>query len=175
MNLKRNNLGIPIVIISVMIPLVVAVLFLVPHPVYHGGFDLKIFPFFDAMLNSATAILLLASLFFIKRGQWKAHRACNLTAVTLSVLFLTSYVIYHSMAPETRYGGHGWIRPLYFFILISHISLSAIIIPFVLVTLTRALKGDFIRHRKIARITWPLWFYVAVTGVMVYVMLSPYY
>ena len=174
--MKTRNLTVPIILFSVLIPAVVASLFLIPRPEnHHIGFNLKILPLFNAILNSCTAMLLLGSLFFIRRGQWKIHRAFNLIAVGLSVLFLVSYVIYHALAPETRFGGKGWIRPVYFFILISHITLSAIIIPFVLVTLTRALKGDFVRHRRIARITWPLWFYVAVTGVLVYIMLSPYY
>ncbi|HUX84853.1 MAG TPA: DUF420 domain-containing protein [Chitinophagaceae bacterium] len=171
----RGSFAIPITIISITIPLTVAALFLLPHATLGNAHPLKVLPFINAVLNSATAILLLASLYFILHGKWKVHRACNLIAVGLSVLFLLNYVIYHSFAPETHFGGKGWIRPLYFFILISHICLSVVIVPLVLVTLVRALKGDFVRHKKIARITWPLWFYVAITGVTVYVMLAPYY
>jgi putative membrane protein len=150
-------------------------LYFLPAANVHPGFNIKLLPLLNAFLNSATAVLLLGSLYFIKNGFRRAHKICNLTAVALSVLFLVSYVIYHSLAPETHFGGQGLIRYVYFFILITHIILAAVIIPFVLVTLLRAFRQDFARHKKIARITWPIWFYVAVTGVLVYIMLSPYY
>ncbi len=144
---------------------------------------------FHAILNSTTAILLLASLYFIKNKRIRAHRAANLTAVVLSAIFLISYVIYHSTNPSVKYGdlNHdgllsadekiqaGELRYVYYFILGSHIILSGIIIPLVLFTLQRAFQEKFERHKKLARVTWPLWFYVAVTGVIVYVMISPYY
>ncbi|SFV32389.1 putative membrane protein [Thermoflavifilum thermophilum] len=181
MNMDKQKNGVQhsytgiIVTISVVIPLVVAALFILPHPDIRVGFRLTILPFFNAICNSVTAILLLASLYFIKHGQRQWHMRCNLAAVVLSVLFLISYVIYHSLAPETHFGGEGVIRYVYFFILITHILLAAVIVPLVLITLVRALQGRFDRHKKIARITWPLWFYVAVTGVLVYVLISPYY
>lgn len=161
--------------ISVIIPLVVAALFFLPHPNIQVGFQLSLLPFFNAICNSITAILLLGSLYFIKHGERQWHMRCNLAAVGLSVLFLILYVIYHSLAPETHFGGKGFIRYVYFFILITHILLAAVIVPFVLITLLRALQGNFDRHKKIARITWPLWFYVAVSGVLVYILISPYY
>lgn len=185
----KKNLNLPIAIVSVAVPLLVAILFYMPHPQYNAGFDVRILPLFHAILNSATAVLLAASLFFIKNGHQRAHKIANLTAVVLSGLFLLSYVTYHFLAPSTLFGDldhnglvdatekatAGNIRYLYYFVLLTHIPLAAIIIPFVLFSLLRAFQGDFAKHRKISRITWPLWFYVAVTGVVVYIMISPYY
>lgn len=189
MNIKNKNLNLPITIISVLIPIVVAILFYLPRPEYQPGFNLNTLPLLNAVLNSATAILLLGSLYFIKQGQIKAHKTANLIAVALSALFLISYVTYHFFTESTRYGdaNHdgvvdvmelaavGAFRYVYYFILITHILLSVIIVPLVLFTTLRGLQSDFVKHKKIARITWPIWFYVAVTGVVVYVMISPYY
>jgi putative membrane protein len=187
--MKEKNLTLPIIIISVTIPLAVAFLILGPATKINPGFNTSNLPLFHAILNSSTSILLLASLYFI-RNQWiRAHRAANLTAVVLSSIFLISYVIYHSTNPSVRFGdlNHdgvlspdeklrvGNLRYVYYFILSSHILLSGIIIPFVLFTLQRAFQGRFDKHKKLARITWPLWFYVAVSGVVVYIMISPYY
>ncbi|WP_298736821.1 DUF420 domain-containing protein [uncultured Chitinophaga sp.] len=189
MSIKNKNLNLPIAIVSVLIPVVVAVLFYLPRPEMEAGFDIRILPLFHAILNSATAILLLASLYFIKNGQTKAHKITNLVAVSLSALFLISYVTYHFFSESTRFGdiNHdgvldaaektlaGGARYVYYFILLSHILLAVVIVPLVLFTLLRGLQADYVRHRKIARITWPIWFYVAITGVIVYVMISPYY
>lgn len=188
-NLKNKNLNLPIAIISIVIPVVVAVLFVLPKPDIETGFDVRVMPFFHALLNSATAVLLLASLYFIKNGHATAHKWANLTAVILSVCFLLSYVTYHFLTESTKFGdiNHdqvvdameiaavGNIRYLYFFFLLTHIVLAVIIVPLVLFTLLRAFQADNARHRKIARITWPIWFYVAVTGVVVYIMIQPYY
>ena len=187
--MKEKNLTVPIVIISIAIPLAVAFLIMGSTAKIHLGFNTSNLPLFHAMLNSTTAILLLASLFFIKNRWIRAHRAANLTAVVLSAIFLISYVIYHSSNPSVKYGDlnhdgildadeklkSGNLRYIYYFILSSHIILSGIIIPFVLFTLQRAFQERFDKHKKLARITWPLWFYVAVTGVVVYVMISPFY
>jgi putative membrane protein len=187
--MKERNLTVPIVIVSIAIPLAVAFLILGPATKINPGFNTSSLPLFHAILNSTTAILLLASLYFIKNQWIRAHRAANLTAVVLSAIFLISYVIYHSSNPSVKYGdlNHdgmlsadekmrvGSLRYVYYFILSSHIILSGIIIPFVLFTLQRAFQERFDKHKKLARITWPLWFYVAVTGVIVYVMISPYY
>jgi putative membrane protein len=187
--MKERNLTLPIIIVSVAIPLAVAFLILGPHTRINPGFNTHSLPLFHAILNSTTAILLLASLYFIKNRWIRAHRAANLTAVVLSSIFLISYVIYHSSNPSVKYGdlNHdgvlsaneklqaGNLRWVYYFILTSHILLSGIIIPFVLFTLQRAFQERFDKHKKLARITWPLWFYVAVTGVIVYLMISPYY
>lgn len=188
-NLKNKNLNLPIAIVSILIPVVVAVLFVLPKPDIEAGFDVRVMPFFHALLNSATAVLLLASLYFIKNGYTKAHKWANLTAVVLSVVFLLSYVTYHFLTDSTKFGdiNHdqivdatekaalGGIRYVYYFLLLTHIVLAAIIVPLVLFTLLRAFQNDNERHRKIARITWPIWFYVAITGVVVYIMISPYY
>lgn len=188
-NLKNRNLNLPIAIISIVIPLVVAVLFVLPKPDIEAGFDVRIMPFFHALLNSATAVLLLASLYFIKNGYITAHKWANLTAVILSICFLLSYVTYHFLTESTKFGdiNHdqlvdaaeiasvGSIRYLYYFLLLTHIVLAVIIVPLVLFTLLRAFQENYTRHRKIARITWPIWFYVAITGVVVYIMIQPYY
>lgn len=187
--MKNKNLTLPIIIVSVAVPLAVAFIILVPAAKINFGFNTSLLPLFHAALNSSTAILLLASLYFIKKNQVQAHKVANLIAVALSAVFLVSYVIYHSSNPSTLYGDlnkdgllsadeklhAGNMRYVYYFILISHILLSGIIIPFVLFTLQRAFQERFDKHRKLARITWPLWFYVAVTGVVVYLMISKYY
>lgn len=186
--MKEKNLTIPIVVVSIAIPLAVAILVMGSAKI-HLGFDTSSLPLFHAVLNSTTAILLLASLYFIRNMKIRAHRAANLTAVVLSAIFLISYVIYHSTNPSVKYGDldhdgilndseklqAGNLRYVYYFVLSSHIILSGVIIPFVLFTLQRAFQEKFIKHKKLARITWPLWFYVAVTGVIVYVMIRPYY
>lgn len=189
MSLKNKNLNIPIAIISIVIPVLVAILFIIPKPDIEAGFDVKLMPFFHAVLNSGTAVLLVASLVFIKNGRRRAHKWANLTAVGLSVLFLLSYVTYHFLTESTKFGDvdHngivdaaelgmiGGVRYVYYFLLLTHILLAVIIVPLVLFTLLRAFQDDNVRHRRIARITWPIWFYVAVTGVIVYIMISPYY
>jgi putative membrane protein len=187
--MKEKNLTVPIIIISVTIPLAVAFLILGPATKINPGFSTGNLPLFHAILNSTTAILLLSSLYFIRNHRIRAHRAANLTAVVLSAIFLISYVIYHSTNPSVKYGdlNHdgilsadeklrvGNLRFIYYFILTTHILLSGIIIPLVLFTLQRAFQERFDKHKKLARITWPLWFYVAVSGVAVYLMISPYY
>lgn len=186
---KERNLTLPIVIVSVAVPALVAILILGPQTKLNLGFNTHSLPLFHAILNSTTAIMLLASLYFIRHGRIQAHKTANLTAVALSALFLISYVIYHSTSASVKFGdlNHdgllsaeekalaGSARYIYYFILSSHIILSGIIIPFVLFTLQRAFNQKFPQHKKLARITWPMWFYVAVTGVIVYWMISPYY
>jgi len=185
----NRNLTVPIIIVSIAIPVAVAFLILVPQVKVDLGFNTHFLPLFHAILNSSTAILLLASLYFIRNGQVTAHKRANLTAVVLSSIFLISYVIYHSSHVSTFYGdtnhdgvvsadekaAAGPLRYVYYFILSSHIILSAVIIPLVLFTLQRAFQERFDKHRRLARITWPAWFYVAVTGVIVYLMISKYY
>lgn len=124
----------------------------------------------NAALNSIAAILLLLGFVLIKRRQVRAHRACMLAAFAVSSLFLASYLTYHYHVGDVRFAGRGWIRPAYFTMLISHVSLAAAIVPLAIVTLARALRGHFDAHRRIARWTWPLWMYVSVTGVLVYLM-----
>jgi putative membrane protein len=139
------------------------------------GFDKHIFAQFNAIVNSIVALLLLIALLAVKRKNYLLHKRLMLTAIVLSVLFLVSYICHHLFNEETKFGGVGSIRWIYFFILSTHIVLAAIILPFVLFTAYRALVAEFPAHRKLARITWPIWFYVSVTGVLVYLMISPYY
>jgi putative membrane protein len=187
--LIQRNYNKVIILVSIAIPAAVAFLILVPGAKIDVGFNTRSLPLFHAILNSSTAILLIASLYFIRHGQVKAHRRANWTAVALSTVFLISYVIYHASNPSTRFGdlNHdgvlsdsekqqaGFLRYVYYVILSSHILLSGVIIPFVLFTLQRAYQRRFPQHRRLARITWPLWLYVAVSGVVVYIMISPYY
>jgi len=135
----------------------------------------SILPHLNAALNAASFALLLAGFYFISRRRVYAHRACMLAALAVSCLFLISYVVYHSRYGSVKFTGQGFVRPLYFSILISHVTLAAAIVPLVVVTLRRALRGDFLRHRRIARWTYPLWLYVSVTGVVVYLMLYRLY
>ncbi len=130
-----------------------------------------IFPQINATLNGTTAVLLLIGRNFIRHGRMAAHRVVMITAFVLSMLFLTSYLYYHYHVGSVRFQGQGWSRPLYFSILISHATLAVVIVPMVIITLSRALRERFDRHRAIARWTFPLWMYVSVTGVIVYLML----
>lgn len=173
--MKNKNLTLPVLLISIAIPVGIALLFLAPRPNIQTGFNLTILPLIEAMLNFTTFILLLCSFYFIKHDRIKAHKVCNLTAVCLSVLFLVVYLIFHALSEQAHYGGVGLVRTVYFVLLISHIILSAVIVPLVLITLIRALKGNFVQHKKIARYTWPVWLYVTLSGVIVYIMMAPYY
>lgn len=165
-----------IVILSVAIPLVVAMLFGVN--LREMGFDVKPLTFLPpiyATINGFTALILLTAFWAIKNKQIVLHENLMTTAIGCSVAFLVMYVAYHMTSDTTKYGGEGAIRYVYYFILITHILFSIVIIPFVLITYVRAITNDFERHKKIAKITFPLWLYVAITGVLVYVMISPYY
>jgi uncharacterized membrane protein YozB (DUF420 family) len=133
--------------------------------------DYSIFPVINASLNGASAVLLTTGRVLIGRGRIAAHRACMIAAVVASTLFLGSYLYYHAHVWSVRFPGQGWIRPVYFSILISHTLLAAAVVPLVLVTLSRALRQRFDRHRAIARWTYPVWLYVSVTGVVIYFML----
>lgn len=139
------------------------------------GFDVHLFAKANAVINSAVSILLLAALIAVKMKQYLLHKRLMLTSMILSILFLVSYICHHLFAGETVFGGEGLQRTIYLVILFTHIPLAAIILPFILFTAYRALTGNWERHKKLARITWPIWFYVAVTGVVVYLMISPYY
>jgi putative membrane protein len=159
-------------ILSIAIPLAVAILFRIRIP---GVERLGFLPPIYATINGITAILLIVAVFQIKKGNRKRHELLMKSCIILSVLFLGMYVTYHMTSDSTPYGGEGVLRYVYYIVLISHIILSIAVIPFVLITFVKAISGDFYRHRKIARITFPLWLYVAITGVVVYIMISPYY
>ena len=132
-------------------------------------------PHLNACLNGASALLLFSGYTFIRSRNVIAHRACQLAALVMSLLFLASYLTYHYHHGTTRFQGTGWVRPLYFTILTSHTILAIVIVPLVALTFYRAFRNDFARHRRIARITLPLWFYVSITGVIVYLMLYQIY
>ena len=165
-----------IVVLSVAIPLVVALLFGVN--LRKLGYDvqpLSFLPPIYATINGITAVLLVAAVWAINNGKRSLHENLMKVAIACSVAFLAMYVAYHMTSDSTKFGGEGVIRYIYYFILVTHILLSVIIIPFVLITYVRALAGSFERHKKIAKITFPMWLYVAVTGVIVYLMIAPYY
>jgi putative membrane protein len=160
-----------IIFASVFIPLAVALLF----QVRIDGYDLSFLPLIYSFINGLTAVLLVIAVIQIKKGNRKAHENLMKTNMVLSALFLVMYILYHITSDPTEFGGSGWIRYVYYFILISHIVLSVSVTPLVLFTFWRGWSGDIERHRKIAKITFPIWLYIAVTGVIVYWMISPYY
>jgi putative membrane protein len=153
------------------------------------NFDPHIFATFNAIVNSCVAILLIAALIAVRSKNYVLHKRIMITAIILSVLFLISYVCHHLLSGETKFGdlnhdgivsldeknAAGSLRYVYYFILITHIPLAGIILPFILFTAYRALSGDYSKHKKLARITWPIWLYVAISGVAVYLLISPYY
>ncbi len=153
------------------------------------GFNVHVFATANAMINATIALLLVAALVAVKNKKYLLHKRIMIAALGLSILFLISYILHHLLAGEAKFGDAdhdglvsdaekltvGGMRMVYFIILITHIFLAAIILPFILFTAYRALTGEYPMHKKLARITWPLWFYVAVTGPVVYWMISPYY
>ena len=167
---KKVNRG--ILIISILIPVVVAVLFGVRIPNVE---PLGFLPPIYASINGLTALLLIIAVWAIKNGKQQLHQNLMTSCIALSLLFLVMYVAYHMTSDSTPFGGEGLIKYIYYIILASHIILSIAIIPLVLHTYARAYLKNFEKHRKLARITFPIWLYVAVTGVVVYLMISPYY
>lgn len=159
-------------ILSIAIPVAVAVLFRVRIPNVE---PLDFLPPIYAGINAATAILLILAVIRIKKGDRFFHEIFMKICIVLSLLFLVMYVAYHMTSDPTPYGGEGTLKYVYYAILVSHIILSITVVPFVLVTYVRASLGKFPQHKKIAKITFPIWLYVAVTGVIVYIMISPYY
>ncbi len=165
-----------IIVVSILIPVVVAVLFSVKLKDFgYNAEPLSFLPRIYATINGITAVVLIAGVLAIKNGKRKLHEQLMTTAIALSVAFLVMYVAYHMTSDSTKFGGEGMIRNVYFIILITHILLSIAVIPLVMITYVRALAQRFDRHKKIAKITFPIWLYVAVTGVVVYLMISPYY
>jgi putative membrane protein len=162
--------------LSIIIPIAVAALFLVN--LKDLGFNIEpltFLPTIYAFINGLTAVLLVAAVIAIKKGNRKLHEQLNTSAIICSLAFLVMYIGYHMTTDSTKFGGEGTIKYVYYFILFTHIVLSIIVIPFVLTTFMRAKLGNFAQHKKIAKITFPIWLYVAVTGVIVYLMISPYY
>jgi len=189
-SLEKNDRKAKILIWTVSIIVFVAVAFLSKYKlIIDLGFNPHLFAKANAIINSVVAFLLLAGLVTIKQKKYSLHKMIMLSAMALSILFLLCYIGHHLLAGETRYGdiNHdgliddaeslqaGGLRTLYYIILVTHIPLAAIILPFILFAAYRALTGEYEQHKKLTRITWPVWFYVAVTGVIVYYMISPYY
>jgi putative membrane protein len=188
--LKKNDKGAKVFIWAVSIIVFMAVAFLTKVKLNANlGFNPHIFAAINAMINSIVAVLLLVALLAVKSKRYLLHKNIMLAAIILSVLFLISYICHHLLTGDTKYGdiNHdgilsldektlaGSMRYIYYFILITHIPLAGIILPFILFTAYRALTGDYEKHKKLVRITWPIWFYVAISGVVVYLMISPYY
>jgi putative membrane protein len=170
---KYNKL---IVFVSILIPVVVAILFGVK--LKDLGYDvepLSFLPPIYATINGITAVVLVSAVVAIKIGNRQLHQRLMVFAIVLSLAFLVMYVAYHMTSDSTKFGGEGFVRLVYFFILITHILLSIAVIPLVLISYVRALANKFDKHKKIAKITFPIWLYVAVTGVIVYLMIAPYY
>lgn len=163
-----------VIAVSALIPIVVAILYVIPQPTEVGSWVL-VLPKLNAFLNGTTSILLIAAFWAIKNRNINLHRNLMLTALGLSVLFLLSYVTYHTLTESTPYGGEGVMKTIYLFILLTHIVLAIAIVPLVMISFVRALSERFDKHKKIARITLPIWLYVTITGVVVYLMISPYY
>jgi len=188
--LKKNDKTARIFIFAVSIIVFAAVVILSKVTIDISlPFNVHVFALVNALINSLVAILLVAGLLAVKQKNFVLHKKLMMAAILLSVLFLLSYIAHHLLAGDTRYGdiNHdglvsgeemsavGSMRTLYYFILLTHIPLAGIILPFILFTAYRSLIGEYEAHKKLARITWPIWFYVAVTGVLVYVMINPYY
>jgi putative membrane protein len=168
---EKNKYGIWIKIISIAIPVVVAILFGV-----RVDYELPIFlPPIYSSLNALTAVLLILAFIAIKSKKIKLHQRLMQTCIALSLVFLVMYIAYHMTTDPTPFGGEGFTKSMYFFILISHILLSIALIPLVLISYVRAFQEEFSAHKKISKVTFPIWLYVAVTGVVVYLMISPYY
>ena len=165
-----------IITLSVLIPVAVAVLFKIK--LKDLGFNvapLPILPPIYATINGVTSVLLISAVLAIKKGKRQLHEKLMKTAIACSLVFLLLYIAYHMTTDSTKFGGEGVLKYVYYFILLSHILLSIAVIPLVLITYVRALANKFDKHKKIAKITFPIWLYVAVTGVVVYLMISPYY
>ncbi len=168
--IKKYNLWATIV--SIVIPIVVAILF---RDQYITGVDFSFLPPIYATLNGITAIVLILALVAIKKGNRKRHELLIKVALLISLLFLVMYVLYHVSTPPTPFGGIGTTKTIYYILLISHILLSVVIIPFVLFSYIRAITGRYELHKKLVKFAFPMWLYVAITGVIVYLMIAPYY
>lgn len=175
-SLKKNDKQARLLILTFSFVVFAAVLLLSRYKLeVNLGFDVHIFAFANAVINSIVSMLLVAALLTVKNKNYLLHKKLMLAAMALSVLFLVSYIAHHLLAGETKFGGEGMMRNIYYFILITHIPLAAIILPFILFTAYRALIGEYEQHKKLTRYTWPLWLYVSVTGVLVYWFIHPYY
>lgn len=164
-----------VVALTILINLIVVVLFFMPKFKTNPHFDLTFLPMFNAIFNSFTTIFLFAALYFIKKKNIKVHRRFIYAAFTSTTLFLITYLTYHSLAESTSYGGDGLLKYIYYFVLITHIVLAVPTVLLALLTAVRGLQMKKEKHRQIARWTMPIWLYVSITGVIVYLLISPYY
>lgn len=172
---KNDRIYLTIIgIVSILIPVVVALLLFIPQTGNLGDLDVSFLPHLNAVLNSATSIALIAGFYFIKTENIALHRTAMLTAFGLSSIFLVSYVIYHFQGTHTTYPDSP-LKAVYLTILITHIILATVVVPFVLISIYFAITNQISRHKRIVKYTFPIWLYVAVTGVIVYLMISPYY
>lgn len=173
----QDRIYLPVIgVVSIIIPIVVALLLYLPE---RGqvitGFNVHILPLLNACINSTVTVMLLIGYWAIRNKNMQLHKTCMLSSFVLSGFFLVSYIIYHYQTEPTLYGGTGAIRYVYFVILFSHIILATLIVPLALLSIYRGLGGKFALHKKISRWTLPIWLYVSITGVLVYLMISPYY
>lgn len=176
LEIKKDFNYVPWVVgLSIAINLIVVALLFLPEIGSETSFDITLLPLLNAVFNSFTFVFLLAALFMIIRKNITWHKRFIFAAFTTTALFLVSYLTYHSMSESTSFGGEGLVAGIYYFILITHIVLAALIVPLALLTLFRGLAMKVDKHRKIARWTMPIWLYVSLTGVVVYLMISPYY
>ncbi|NVK50687.1 MAG: DUF420 domain-containing protein [Cyclobacteriaceae bacterium] len=164
-----------IVFVSVLVPILVAVLLFMPEKVEVGAEWVYFLPHLNAVINSAASIALLLGLVFVKKKMYNYHGATMSVAFVLGAIFLVSYVIYHGTAESTPFGGEGWIRPVYYFLLITHIVLAAVALFPILFAYYYGYTDQRVKHRKVVKFAYPIWLYVSVTGVIVYLMISPYY
>jgi putative membrane protein len=174
----KDRFVIPIIVsLSIIVPIAVASLFLLPEDwkLQFGNANLRSLPFFHAILNGSTAILLLVAFGLIKTKNVAFHRLANILAFSLSAVFLVSYVVSHISNPDAHFGGQGWVRYLYFFILITHITLSIPVLPLAMLSIYRGWNNQISAHKKLVKWTFPIWMYVAITGVLVYIFMAPYY
>lgn len=175
-SMSEKSLSLIIYAVSIVLCLAIAFLIYFPQALsLSGGVDVSYLPRFHAFLNGSCTLLLIAGYIAVRRKQYNFHKMLMVSCFLLSSIFLVSYVIYHSQAPATKFGGEGMIRPVYYTLLLTHIVLAALILPLALFTISRSWRGEFAKHKKIARYTLPIWIYVTATGVIVYFMLVPYY
>lgn len=174
--LKKNDKQARLLILTVSFVVFAAVVFLSKFTLQVDlGFNVHVFALVNAVINSMVSVLLIWALIAVKGKNYELHKKLMMGAMVLSVLFLVSYICHHLLAGETKFGGTGTMKGIYYFILLTHIPLAAIILPFILFTAYRGLTGEFANHKKLAKYTWPLWLYVSITGVLVYLFISPYY
>ena len=174
----KDRFVIPIIVsLSIIVPIAVASLFLLPEDwkLQFGNANFRRLPFFHAILNGSTAILLLVAFGLIKTKNVAFHRLANILAFSLSAVFLVSYVVSHISNPDAHFGGQGWVRYLYFFILITHITLSIPVLPLAMLSIYRGWNNQISAHKKLVKWTFPIWMYVAITGVLGYIFMAPYY